>query len=86
MHVYKSQREAAIRRQNKGPPYKFLVPLIYAPVLPLSKSSIYLFIFFTYQVLNFFVLVELDHVSFMGFGYSMCLVYGCFEFFQFDSP
>jgi hypothetical protein len=34
------QREAAMRRQNKGPAFKFLVPLVYAPVLPLSKSPI----------------------------------------------
>ncbi|KAK9208353.1 hypothetical protein WN944_000707 [Citrus x changshan-huyou] len=32
-----SQQEAVMRKQNNGPPYKFLVPLIYAPVLPLSK-------------------------------------------------
>ncbi|XP_011622421.1 uncharacterized protein LOC105420458 [Amborella trichopoda] len=24
-------------RKNKGPPFKFLVPLIYAPVLPLIR-------------------------------------------------
>ncbi|XP_015385070.1 uncharacterized protein LOC107176731 isoform X4 [Citrus sinensis] len=30
-----SQQEAVMRKQNNGPPYKFLVPLIYAPVLPL---------------------------------------------------
>ncbi|KAL4653990.1 hypothetical protein ACB092_01G345800 [Castanea dentata] len=35
-----STQEAAIRRQNKGPPYKFLVPLIYAPVLPLIRLSL----------------------------------------------
>uniref|UniRef100_A0A7N2L0U0 Uncharacterized protein n=1 Tax=Quercus lobata TaxID=97700 RepID=A0A7N2L0U0_QUELO len=35
-----SSQEAAIRRQNKGPPYKFLVPLIYAPVLPLIRLSL----------------------------------------------
>ncbi|GMI97684.1 hypothetical protein like AT1G68680 [Hibiscus trionum] len=28
------------RRQNKGPPFKFLVPLVYAPVLPLIRLSL----------------------------------------------
>lgn len=32
-------REAGVRKQNNGPPFKFLVPLVYAPVLPLSKFS-----------------------------------------------
>ncbi|XP_024953446.1 uncharacterized protein LOC107176731 isoform X1 [Citrus sinensis] len=32
-----SQQEAVMRKQNNGPPYKFLVPLIYAPVLPLNS-------------------------------------------------
>lgn len=32
-----------LMRQKKGAPFKFLVPLIYAPVLPLSKfNSIFL--------------------------------------------
>ncbi|XP_062148917.1 uncharacterized protein LOC133857647 isoform X1 [Alnus glutinosa] len=35
-----SNREAAMRRQNKGPAYKFLVPLVYAPVLPLIRLSL----------------------------------------------
>ncbi|GMN70092.1 hypothetical protein TIFTF001_039138 [Ficus carica] len=35
-----STQEAAIRKQNKGPPIKFLVPLIYAPVLPLIRLSL----------------------------------------------
>lgn len=29
-------RETVLRRKNNGPPIKFLIPLIYAPVLPLS--------------------------------------------------
>ncbi|XP_057766510.1 uncharacterized protein LOC130986973 [Salvia miltiorrhiza] len=29
-----------VRRQNKGPQFKFLVPLIYAPVLPLIRLSL----------------------------------------------
>ncbi|KAI3447167.1 hypothetical protein Pfo_003832 [Paulownia fortunei] len=29
-----------VRRQNKGPPFKFLVPLIYAPALPLIRLSL----------------------------------------------
>ena len=33
------RKEAAIRTQRKGPQFRFLVPLIYAPILPLSKSS-----------------------------------------------
>ncbi|KAI5665215.1 hypothetical protein M9H77_24538 [Catharanthus roseus] len=28
------------RRQNKGAPFKFLVPLVYAPVLPLIRLSL----------------------------------------------
>ncbi|GMY35924.1 hypothetical protein FCV25MIE_31166 [Fagus crenata] len=35
-----SNQEATVRRQNKGPPYKFLVPLIYAPVLPLIRLTL----------------------------------------------
>ncbi|XP_073132510.1 uncharacterized protein [Henckelia pumila] len=30
----------AVRKQNKGPPFKFLAPLIYAPVLPLIRLSL----------------------------------------------
>lgn len=49
-----------MRRQKKGPAYKFLVPLVYAPVLPLSKLLI-LFLFSSFsvslvEVLNFFFL------------------------------
>lgn len=33
-----SYREAALRRKNNIPPIKVLLPLIYAPVLPLSQS------------------------------------------------
>ncbi|XP_024953448.1 uncharacterized protein LOC107176731 isoform X3 [Citrus sinensis] len=35
-----SQQEAVMRKQNNGPPYKFLVPLIYAPVLPLIRIGL----------------------------------------------
>ncbi|XP_024023106.1 uncharacterized protein LOC112092095 [Morus notabilis] len=35
-----SSQEAATRKQNKGPPYKFLAPLVYAPVLPLIRLSL----------------------------------------------
>ncbi|CAK7351057.1 unnamed protein product [Dovyalis caffra] len=37
-----TNREAAtaIRRKNNGPPFKFLVPLIYAPVLPLIRLTL----------------------------------------------
>ncbi|XP_048321497.1 uncharacterized protein LOC107432361 [Ziziphus jujuba] len=35
-----SSQQAAIRKQNKGPPFKFLVPLIYAPVLPLIRITL----------------------------------------------
>jgi len=46
-------REAVVRRKNNGPPIKFLIPLIYAPVLPLSMllshslllQTLYLFVF-----------------------------------------
>lgn len=38
-----------MRRQKKGPAYKFLVPLVYAPVLPLSKLLI-LFLFSPFSV------------------------------------
>ncbi|XP_038699038.1 uncharacterized protein LOC119996467 isoform X1 [Tripterygium wilfordii] len=31
---------AAARRQNRGPPFKFLVPLVYAPILPLIRLSL----------------------------------------------
>ncbi|KAF6164524.1 hypothetical protein GIB67_025350 [Kingdonia uniflora] len=30
---------AALRRQNRGAPIKFLLPLIYAPVLPLIRIA-----------------------------------------------
>ncbi|XVE98272.1 hypothetical protein REPUB_Repub03eG0091300 [Reevesia pubescens] len=35
-----SNSEVVYRRQNKGPPFKFLVPLVYAPVLPLIRLSL----------------------------------------------
>ncbi|OAY47104.1 uncharacterized protein LOC110616835 [Manihot esculenta] len=35
-----SIREAGVRKQNNGPPFKFLVPLVYAPVLPLIRISL----------------------------------------------
>lgn len=34
------REEVDVRRQNKGPPFKFLAPLVYAPILPLSTSSL----------------------------------------------
>ncbi|KAK7388742.1 hypothetical protein VNO78_23569 [Psophocarpus tetragonolobus] len=36
----KQEAEAVVRRRNNGPPFKFLVPLIYAPVLPLIRLSL----------------------------------------------
>ncbi|MED6132626.1 hypothetical protein PIB30_020802 [Stylosanthes scabra] len=36
----KQEQEAVVRRKNNGPPFKFLVPLIYAPVLPLIRLSL----------------------------------------------
>ncbi|KAL4274726.1 hypothetical protein AHAS_Ahas20G0036000 [Arachis hypogaea] len=35
-----SNQEAVVRRKSNGPPFKFLVPLIYAPVLPLIRLSL----------------------------------------------
>ncbi|KAJ7978866.1 SH3 and FCH domain-containing protein [Quillaja saponaria] len=35
-----SNQETAVRRQKRGPPYKFLLPLVYAPVLPLIRLSL----------------------------------------------
>ncbi|XVF88432.1 hypothetical protein PTKIN_Ptkin19aG0050700 [Pterospermum kingtungense] len=35
-----SNSEVVYRRQNKGPSFKFLVPLVYAPVLPLIRLSL----------------------------------------------
>ncbi|KAI6681734.1 uncharacterized protein LOC115691513 [Syzygium oleosum] len=35
-----SNQEAVVRKQSKGAPFKFLVPLIYAPVLPLIRLSL----------------------------------------------
>ncbi|XP_054807714.1 uncharacterized protein LOC129309952 [Prosopis cineraria] len=35
-----SNQEDAVRRQTKRAPFKFLVPLIYAPVLPLIRLSL----------------------------------------------
>ncbi|KAK9141630.1 hypothetical protein Scep_008476 [Stephania cephalantha] len=35
-----SNGEAVLRRHNKGAPLKFLVPLIYAPVLPLIRIGL----------------------------------------------
>uniref|UniRef100_A0A2P2JRQ4 Uncharacterized protein MANES_06G052500 n=1 Tax=Rhizophora mucronata TaxID=61149 RepID=A0A2P2JRQ4_RHIMU len=37
---YAPNRDAPVRKQNKGPPFKFLVPLVYAPVLPLIRISL----------------------------------------------
>ncbi|XP_043698867.1 uncharacterized protein LOC122649695 [Telopea speciosissima] len=34
-----SSGEVAVTRQNKGPPLKFLVPLMYAPILPLIRIA-----------------------------------------------
>ncbi|KAK6941613.1 hypothetical protein RJ641_026990 [Dillenia turbinata] len=34
-----SFREAALRKQNRGSPVKFLIPLFYAPVLPLIRIA-----------------------------------------------
>ncbi|KAE9601840.1 hypothetical protein Lalb_Chr13g0302091 [Lupinus albus] len=35
-----SNQDAVVRRRNNGPPFKFLFPLIYAPVLPLIRLSL----------------------------------------------
>ncbi|CAJ2634843.1 unnamed protein product [Trifolium pratense] len=35
-----NQEPVAVRKKNNGPPIKFLVPLIYAPVLPLIRLSL----------------------------------------------
>ncbi|KAL6274767.1 hypothetical protein ACE6H2_025459 [Prunus campanulata] len=35
-----SNQEAAIRKRSPGSQFKFLVPLIYAPVLPLIRLSL----------------------------------------------
>ncbi|XP_019707426.1 uncharacterized protein [Elaeis guineensis] len=32
--------DAAVRRPKKGPPFMFLVPLIYAPILPLIRIGL----------------------------------------------
>ncbi|KAK6945057.1 hypothetical protein RJ641_026159, partial [Dillenia turbinata] len=34
-----STQEAALRKQNRGSPVKFLIPLFYAPVLPLIRIA-----------------------------------------------
>ncbi|CAA0814252.1 Unknown protein [Striga hermonthica] len=34
-----SQRDV-VRRQNKSAPFKFLLPLVYAPVLPLIRITL----------------------------------------------
>ncbi|MED6138449.1 hypothetical protein PIB30_074314 [Stylosanthes scabra] len=36
----KPEQEGVVRRKKNGPPFKFLVPLIYAPVLPLIRLSL----------------------------------------------
>ncbi|KAL7189650.1 hypothetical protein ACSBR1_039321 [Camellia fascicularis] len=35
-----SNQQTAARKQNKGPPLKFMFPLIYAPVLPLIRIQL----------------------------------------------
>ncbi|XP_010249978.1 PREDICTED: uncharacterized protein LOC104592348 [Nelumbo nucifera] len=35
-----SKGGVAVTKQNKGPPFKFLVPLLYAPVLPLIRLGL----------------------------------------------
>ncbi|XP_052182097.1 uncharacterized protein LOC127794871 [Diospyros lotus] len=35
-----SNQQAAVRKQNRGIPLKFLFPLIYAPVLPLIRIQL----------------------------------------------
>ncbi|KAK9268958.1 hypothetical protein L1049_000724 [Liquidambar formosana] len=35
-----SNQESAVRRHNKAAPYKFLLPLVYAPVLPLIRIAL----------------------------------------------
>ncbi|CAL0330521.1 unnamed protein product [Lupinus luteus] len=35
-----SNQETVVRRRNKGAPIKFLLPLIYAPVLPLIRLTL----------------------------------------------
>ncbi|PSS13821.1 Protein sickie like [Actinidia chinensis var. chinensis] len=35
-----SNQQAAIRKQKRGSPIKFMVPLIYAPVLPLIRIQL----------------------------------------------
>ncbi|KAL6974292.1 hypothetical protein U1Q18_028473 [Sarracenia purpurea var. burkii] len=35
-----SNQQAAFRKQNRGIPFKYLVPLIYAPVLPLIRIQL----------------------------------------------
>ncbi|XP_072965708.1 uncharacterized protein [Typha angustifolia] len=30
----------AVRKQRNGPPFKFLVPLVYAPILPLIRIAL----------------------------------------------
>ncbi|XP_010533182.1 PREDICTED: uncharacterized protein LOC104809007 [Tarenaya hassleriana] len=36
----KQLRDSVTERKRKGPPFKFLVPLVYAPVLPLVRLSL----------------------------------------------
>ncbi|XP_008785323.1 uncharacterized protein LOC103703984 [Phoenix dactylifera] len=35
-----SDGDAAVRRRRKGPPFMLLLPLIYAPVLPLIRIGL----------------------------------------------
>ncbi|KAL5771341.1 hypothetical protein ACOSP7_015495 [Xanthoceras sorbifolium] len=35
-----SKQDAVIRKQKKSTPFKFLIPLVYAPVLPLIRISL----------------------------------------------
>ncbi|XP_077211374.1 SH3/FCH domain protein [Tasmannia lanceolata] len=35
-----SNEEVVVRRPKRGPPFKFLVPLIYAPILPLIRIGL----------------------------------------------
>ncbi|XAR53283.1 hypothetical protein NMG60_11021779 [Bertholletia excelsa] len=35
-----SNQQVVARKQNKGVPFKFMVPLIYAPILPLIRIQL----------------------------------------------
>uniref|UniRef100_M1AS48 Uncharacterized protein n=1 Tax=Solanum tuberosum TaxID=4113 RepID=M1AS48_SOLTU len=56
-----SSSDSQVIRRRKGPAFEYLVPLIYAPALPLNEYAIYLLYLIAFDVFGFSVRIALRH-------------------------